>query len=277
MDIRSIVRLSVLLLATSCLCGELTKAEDDPPKGPTPQNSTNASTSVPSTTSNDQWHFAVSPYLWLAGVHGSVGALGRDVAVHASPADLLSNFRFGLMATVDARHNHIVTPVDIIWIRLGDEKALPFPNLPATSANVKLDMVILTPKWGGRVVDTNKFKVDALAGIRFWHIGQNFAFSPSPLGLSFSNSLNWVDPIVGGRIETGLSPKASLIVFGDAGGWSTGSQFEYQFGGALGYNLSQRWILQAGYRYLDMYYNSGGTLLDTAMSGAEIGATYTFK
>ncbi len=113
--------------------------------------------------------------------------------MHASAAGLLSNFRFGLMATVDARHNHIVTPVDIIWIRLGDDKALPFPNLPATSANVKLDEIILTPKLGGRVVDTNKFKVDALAGIRYWHIGQDFAFSPSRLGLDYSDArTGWI-------------------------------------------------------------------------------------
>ncbi len=277
MDFRSIVRLSVLILAMSCFGGKLTRAED-PPDGPTAQNSNQASTSAPSATMNDdQWHLAVSPYLWLAGVHGSVGALGRDVSVHASPADLLSNFRFGIMATVDARHNHIVTPVDIIWIRLGDDKSLPFPNIPATSANVKLDEVILTPKLGGRVINTPKFKVDALAGVRYWHVAQSLAFSPSPLGLNFSNTLNWVDPLVGGRIETGLSPKATLIVFGDVGGWGAGSQLEYQFGGALGFKVSRRWKLQAGYRYLDVDYVSGGILLDTTMSGAVIGATYTFK
>ncbi|MGB6191611.1 MAG: hypothetical protein WBF42_04020 [Terracidiphilus sp.] len=226
---------------------------------------------------DDQWHVALSPYLWLAGVHGSVGVLGRDAAVHASPADLLSNFRFGIMATVDARHNHIVTPVDIIWIRLGDDKSLPFPNIPATSANVKLDEVILTPKLGGRVVDTPKFKVDALAGVRYWHVAQNLSFSPSQLGLNFSNTLNWVDPLVGGRIETELSPKATLIVFGDVGGWGAGSQLEYQFGGALGFSLSRKWKLQAGYRYLDVDYTNGGNLLDVTMSGAVIGATYTFK
>lgn len=33
--------------------------------------------------------------LWFQGVHGDVAALGRDVGSRASPADLLSQFRFG--------------------------------------------------------------------------------------------------------------------------------------------------------------------------------------
>jgi hypothetical protein len=64
-----------------------------------------------------------------------VGALGREVGVHASAADLLSHFRFGLMGLVEADHKRIVLPLDIIWARLGDNQALPFPNLPATTAD----------------------------------------------------------------------------------------------------------------------------------------------
>ena len=47
------------------------------------------------------WHFDVSPYLWFPGVHGTIGALGRDVSVHATPGDLLSHFRFGLIDLYD--------------------------------------------------------------------------------------------------------------------------------------------------------------------------------
>src|SRR5271165_1025932 len=35
---------------------------------------------------DDQWHLSVSPYLWLPGIHGDVGALGRDVGFRVSPA-----------------------------------------------------------------------------------------------------------------------------------------------------------------------------------------------
>ena len=34
-------------------------------------------------TSDDNWHVSISPYLWFAGVHGTVGALGRTVGFDA--------------------------------------------------------------------------------------------------------------------------------------------------------------------------------------------------
>ena len=48
------------------------------------------------------WQVSVSPYLWFPGVHGTVGAFDRDARVSASPIDLLSHFRFGLMGAADA-------------------------------------------------------------------------------------------------------------------------------------------------------------------------------
>lgn len=51
-------------------------------------------------SADDAWHFAVSPYLWFPGVHGTVvGPNDNGVGFRASPSDLLSHFRFGLMAS----------------------------------------------------------------------------------------------------------------------------------------------------------------------------------
>jgi len=49
-------------------------------------------------SADDAWHFAVSPYLWFPGVHGTVvNANGNGVGFRASPSDLLSHFQIGLM------------------------------------------------------------------------------------------------------------------------------------------------------------------------------------
>src|SRR5215467_483506 len=58
------------------------------------------STSAPSQADADTdagWHVTVSPYLWFPGMSGTVGAKGHEASVHVSPADLLTNFNFGLM------------------------------------------------------------------------------------------------------------------------------------------------------------------------------------
>ena len=215
------------------------------PDGPIPAQ-TQAESSQPA-TANDRWHVSVTPYIWFPGVHGTVGALGRDISYSASPGDLLSHFRFGLMGTVEARHKRLLLPIDLMWVRLEDDKAIPFPPaLSATSATFKADEFILTPKVGVRVIDTNMFKIDALAGIRYWHFSENLQFNPSLLGLNFSRSQNWVDPVVGGRIEAALAPKVVATVGGDVGGWGVGSQLDYQVSAALGYKVKPHTILQGG-------------------------------
>jgi hypothetical protein len=231
----------------------------------------------PAASDDSGWHLAISPYLWLAGAHGTLGAFDRQISFKASVGDLLSNFRFGLMGIIDTRHDRLVTPVDIIWIRLADSKALPFPNIQATSADVKVDEFILTPKIGYRMLDAERFKIDGLVGFRYWHMGQNLSFSPSRLGLNLSTSQNWVDPLVGARFIGMLSPKLEATIGGDVGGGGVQSQLDYQVGGALGYKLKPRWTLQAGYRYLFFDYRPNHTSLDLAMSGAFFGVTFKLK
>jgi sirohydrochlorin ferrochelatase len=65
---------------------------------------------------DDNWHLIVSPYLWFPGVHGTLGLRERTVSIHASPGDLLSNFRIGLMGTADLRRKRLLLPFDIIYM-----------------------------------------------------------------------------------------------------------------------------------------------------------------
>ena len=251
--------------------GNLTLTE-----APTGEGQSTGTSSSTAAAPDDGWHFVVAPYLWLTGVHGTAGTPTRELSIHASAGDLLSHFRFGLMGLVEADHKRIVLPLDIIWARLGDNQALPFPNLPATTAEFKASEFILTPKVGYRLLDQKKIKIDALTGFRYWHLGQNLQFSPSRLGLNFSGSQNWVDPLVGGRILGDLTPKASVAIGGDVGGWGTGSQLDYQFFGVLGYKIKPALTLQAGWRYMYVNYRST-TVFDVAMSGVVLGVTINLK
>src|SRR5580704_12174415 len=205
------------------------------------------------------WHFAVSPYLWFPGVHGTIGARGHEASVHASPGDLLSNFRFGLMGLVDTRYKRIVIPVDMMWIRLGADNAVPLTD-EALNAKVRGEEFILTPKIGYRLVDSEIVKIDALTGFRYWHFGESLRLSTSDTSVKFSSSQNWVDPLVGGRILANLSPKISVSI-----------------GGVLGYRIMPAVVLQVGYRYLATDYRSGGTTINLVTSGVLFGATITLK
>ena len=229
-----------------------------------------------STASDSDWHFVVAPYLWFPGVHGSIGGpFGQQVSFSASPGDLLSHFRFGLMGAVEPRYKRIVLPLDIMWIRLASDKALP--RTPSQGvANLKAQEFILTQKVGYRVIDQERIKIDALAGFRYWHFHESLGFTTNTL--NFSGSQNWVDPVVGGRITGILTPKVEVTIGGDVGGWGTGSQIDYQAFGLLGYRIKPALALQAGYRYLYFdYRRSTGSFVDTATSGVIFGVSIALK
>jgi len=123
-------------------------------------------------------------------------------------------------------------------------------------------------------------KVDALFGVRYWHLNTELrAFAQgTQIGNTVSQSANWADAVAGGRIELVLSPKAFVAIAGDAGGGSAKS--DWQVGGALGYKIKPKWVLLGGYRYLSIDYRPNGNaqfVYDVNMPGLILGATYTFK
>jgi hypothetical protein len=228
----------------------------------------------PPETSDQGWHVSISPYLWLPGLHGTIGALGHDASVHASFSDIFSNFSFGLMGTLEPRYNRIVMPLDFMWIKLSNDKALPFDTL-ATSVKVKVNLDVLAQKIGYRVIDAEKFKVDALAGFRYWHVGNTLNVQSSLLNSRFYGSADWVDAVGGARIQAMLSPKLVLTIAGDAGGG--GANSDYQVAGFIGWKL-KKFILQGGWRYLTVNYRPGsGTVCDVAISGLVLGLTIPLK
>jgi hypothetical protein len=272
-------RLLVAILAsmlTVLLCQQVSaqqqstvtvQAQTPPPPMPTP-----------TTTDDSGGHFSVTPYLWFAGNHGTVGALGRDVGVHASAGDLLSHLDIGLMGAAEARFNRFVLNGDMLWIRLSDSRAVPFPALGATSADARVGQFIWTSKFGYRVINSKKLKADANVGVRYWHLGQKLNFNPSVLGIDFNGSQSWADILVGGRVQLPLGKKTTIDLAGDVGGWGASAKLDYQFATLLGYKLCPKWTLVAGYRYLFVDYRPTNlSVYNTVTSGGLVGVTYTFK
>jgi hypothetical protein len=239
----------------------------------------NSTSPVPKTenqaSTDDAWHVAVTPYIWFAGLNGTVGALGHEASVHASFGDIFSYLNIGVMGAVEARHKRLVIPVDFMWIKLSDNKALPF-DAGFYSVKVKMNQDMFTPKIGYRFIDGKRFKADAVWGVRYWHLGNTLSLQPTqPLG-SFYAAANWIDGLAGAKFEALLTPKVVLTVLGDAGGGSARS--DYQVAGLLGLRVKKNIILQAGYRYLDVDYRPQSTFVyNVAESGIMLGATIYLK
>lgn len=230
-----------------------------------------ASTASP----EDDWHVGVTPYIWFAGVHGTVGALGHDIGVHASFGDIFSYLNIGLMGEVEARKKRVLLLTDVMWMRLSDEKGIPLNDVGFQTVDAKVKQFILTPGVGYRVVDKGKLKIDAIVGLRYWHLGESLEFTPSLIG-GISASQNWVDVFGGARIHIPISQMAIITVGGDAGGG--GANSDYQVAGILGYKISKKCVLQAGWRYLEVNYQSSSSFVyNTATSGLLLGLSINLK
>jgi hypothetical protein len=224
----------------------------------------------------ERGHFSLSPYLWFAGTRGTVGALGNNASVHASAGDLLSHFNMGLMGAAEARYDRVLMNGDMMWIRLSDSRALPFPNVGAVTADARIGEFVWTSKIGYRLID-RKIKADANVGIRYWQLGQKLNFHPSPQGITFNTSQNWADLLVGGRVRLPLGERVFIDLVGDVGGWGAAANLDYQFAPMLGFTLNPKWTLGAGYRYLFIDYRNGAGIVNLITSGAIAGLTYSFK
>jgi hypothetical protein len=240
------------------------------------QNRANTS-SVPESPapSDEGWHLSLTPYLWFAGVHGTSGVLGHEASIHVDVSDVLSNFDIGFMGASELRYNHLLFPVDFMWIKLTDNRALPI-NESASSLKVVYKQAIFTPRIGYRIVDRQKIKVEWQMGIRYWHLNSSISLQPSRLGKSFSGTADWVDGVSGGKIVALVSRKVIATIGGDAGGGTARS--DYQVYGLLGFRVSERWVLHSGYRYMSVNYgNRDAFLYDMTISGLVLGATWNAK
>ncbi len=152
-------------------------------------------------------------------------------------------------------------------------RGIPFNELGQTSVNLHITQSILTPKVGYRILDAEHFKIDALAGIRYWYLSENLTVEPS--GVNRSRSANWVDGLGGARFTVPFSEKASIMISGDAGGG--GANLDYQVIGLLNLRFTQHFGVGLGWRYLDIDYQGNHQFLyDTITNGPLAGFYYTF-
>ncbi len=239
------------------------------PASPVPLPDTPSSSNA---AADNGWRGQIAVYGWFAGVHGTVGVAGHDAGFKVPFSDLFHYLKGIIPIAAEVDKGRFVMPVDFLWMKLGDDRGIPFNEFGQTSVNIRVTQSLLTPKFGYRLVDTDRWKVDALAGIRYWHVGENLALEPS--GLNNGQSANWVDGLGGARIQLAVTPRVGIIISGDAGGG--GANLDYQLVGLLNVKMTEHLGLGLGWRYLDIdYHGNRQFLYDTITSGALAGFYYT--
>jgi hypothetical protein len=231
---------------------------------------------APDELSDNTWHYYATGYLWVPAIHGTVGIRGFDTSIHVSSGEIFSNFKGGLLGVFTPTYNRWSFPVDYIWMRLQDSKAIPFMPIESGtgySIQATLNQSIVTPKVNYLMLNNPKFKIYGTGGARIWHVGTTLDLVPT--SASYYKGVTWADFVLGARFSVPLGTKASVDVLGDAG--QGGATLDYQVGGIVSYQVKPKISLQAGWRYLTEHYGNNGNVMNTTTQGVLFGATYKFK
>ena len=129
------------------------------------------------------WHFTLTPYLWLPNINGSINGhvLGSDlgnfsVDTEIGPNDYLENLELGAMATGEVRKGDWAMFTDIIYIDFGDQRSRVrningLEGRPLSSidrnATTGLSATVWTLAGARTLVHNPKANLDLLAGFRY--------------------------------------------------------------------------------------------------------------
>lgn len=118
---------------------------------------------------------------------------------------------------------------------------------------------------------------DILGGFRAVRADVDVRLSPGAFpGRTFDLGDNWVDPIVGGRVQVALNDRWSATAMADVGGSGGGSDRTWQAVATVGYQINDRWSVRGGWRHISVEKEMSGRDVEFDMSGPVLGLTARF-
>src|SRR6185295_5517987 len=241
---------------------------------------------------------------WMAGVSGNSGVKGVVTSPDVSFDQILTHLtHVPLALSVDVRYQRWEFFGDGIYMDVGASASLP--GLLFTNANIHLQTGLAEGFVGYRVINCDKASLSLFAGARYSYQGGDLSIFNNGdarlvilrrlLGirnkLAFSDSTDWVDPVIGARGKVRIWRATSLYAEGDVGGFdaNSGSAFEihregrtiarepvdssdwsYQVQGGLEFQISRWFWAQVGWRYLKYDYKQEGFTNKTALNGPQV-------
>jgi len=243
--------------------------------------------------SDPPWEVIVSPYVWAQSIQGHETVRDVKLDVDVSFRDILERLDLGIMGVVEVRYGEWRLAADVLWASLSETSSRDTLLGPVKT---KLDLtqvvadflagrrVFSQPAtwlpWSRRIDDPRRLDVDLFAGARYWYLENRLKLRVSGVtALTSSSNSDWADPILGIRVQLGLTDRFGLSVRGDVGGFGIGSSSDltWQAWGGLGYRLSDRWTSWAAYRALGLDRKEGGIRSDLVMQGPLLGVSFHFR
>jgi hypothetical protein len=222
-----------------------------------------------------EWQFSVAPYLWAAGMDGTIRIADLEADVDLAFSDIISDLDFALMGHFDMRNDRWVLSSDLVYVDLGQSEDIVEGGIEGT-VTANLDLTLIELAGGYRLSPV----LTLLAGARWVDMGTGLAFSGDFVDEDADAGASWVDPLIGIHAFASLSDRWWLGVRADIGGFGVGSELTWQAYADIGFRASKLVSVMLGYHVFDMDYQDGSGLaaveLDVMISGPQLGVVFTF-
>lgn len=215
----------------------------------------------------------LTPYIWGTGVGGSVAPVagGPGLRFEEGLSEVLEDLDGAVFLSGLYRHGRFVVIGDYSASR--SSRSGIVPNL-GVSARGRVEQSSLTLAAGYRAFDSDRATVDYLLGLRHWDI-KGRVTTPIP-GLAGRLSVDFTDPILAARANLRLADRWSATGYVDVGGFGVGSDTTAQLLATVNWQARDSLFLSAGYRHLEVDYDTGGRGFDVQFSGPILGLSLQF-
>ena len=224
-----------------------------------------------------QGQWTITPYAWLAGFDGTLGAEGTPPGLGGGRIDVDTSGvklkQVGAMLHLNYRQGPWSAFGDWTYANVKADSPTPFATLYA-GTDVKVRGNIVEANVGYDLLPARDSHVDVFGGVRWYDLHIDLALRQGTLpGATVGGSSSWADGVVGVRAVTRFADKWQAFASADIG--AGGSDLAWQLYGGVGYQFSWGSLI-AGYRHLHVNYAKGSYKLDGALTGPLIGASFQF-
>jgi hypothetical protein len=214
------------------------------------------------------WAFTLEPYLFAAGISGTVGSDRFPSSVGTSFVDLLEHIKMGAMAATSIRYKRIGILADGNYVKVGGNVALRGSAITGfTDVDVTAKVSFGTGAAFWRFEPTEKLTLNPYLGARWWIIDVPLRFNPD--GPRVEPKEVWADFVAGVDLNYDITDRWFVEAVTDVGGGA--SKVTWQIYGATGYNFKEWLALSAGWRYTGVKHDRDGFLFDAKLSGLLVG------
>ena len=256
------------------------------------------------------WEVRIGAPGWLAGISGESGVKGVEANADVSFDSLLHHLtHFPVALSINARYRRWEFWVDGQYIEVGTSATLP--GLLFTDANVHLKNALAEGFVGYRLINCDNANLTLFTGVRWTYFWGNLSIFDNGdarlvrlrelLGiqrrLDFSDSIDWVDPVIGMRGRVRIWKATKIFAEGDVGGFNANADtafelhregrtivresvdstdWSYQLAGGLEFQLTRNIWAQVGWRYMKYDFRKNGFTDKNELNGPFVQAGVNF-